>query len=133
MLSIKKVSHFASEQTTSGAHETVGNTSAADVMKRGKQLIFFMRECFSSFTTALIIEDEKAETVRLAIIQSCVELRPMYGPFAVVRTDQAPGFPTLAIDPILKSQRISFELGRFKNAPKTLTQTVQSKRSGNIY
>lgn len=42
----------------------------------------------------------------------------MDGPFAVVRTDIAHGFQALANDPILKSHRISIELGRFKNTNK---------------
>lgn len=84
----------------------------------------FVRECFSSNTTAQIIDDEKAKTLRLAITQSCVELRPMDGPFAVVRTDPAPGFQELANDPIPKSyQMISIELGHFKNANKNPVAT----------
>lgn len=83
-----------------------------------------MRECFSSNTTAQIIDDEKAKTLRLAITQSCVEQRPMDGPFAVVRTDPAPGFQELANDPIPKSyQMISIELGHFKNANKNPVAT----------
>lgn len=61
-LALKKVSHFATEQTTSDPPETIGSTFATDVMKREKQLIFIMRECFFFYTTALIIQDEKAET-----------------------------------------------------------------------
>lgn len=64
-------------------------------MKREKQLIFIIRECFSFYTTALIIENEKAETLRLEIVQSCIELRPMNGSFAVVRSDSALDFKRL--------------------------------------
>lgn len=53
----RKVPHFATQQTTSNPPETTSSTFAADVMKRDKQLTFTMRECFSSYTTALIIED----------------------------------------------------------------------------
>ena len=87
-------------------------------MKREKQLIFIMRECASSFTTALIIEDERAETLRTAFIQSCIELRPLDGPLTIVRTDLAPGFQALVNDKTLHSHRFSIELGRFKNANK---------------
>lgn len=101
-------------------------------MKRETQLIFIMRECCSSYTTALIIEDEKAETLRLAIIQFCIELRPRDGPFAVVRTDPSPGFQALANDLILKFHRISIELGRLKNGKNPVTErAVQA--DGNIY
>lgn len=39
-------------------------------------------------------------------IQSCIELRPIDGPFAVFRTYPAHGFPALVHDSILKSHRI---------------------------
>lgn len=60
---LKKVPHFASQQTTSNPPKTTGSTFVADVMKRDKQLIFTIRECFYSYTTALIIEVEKTETL----------------------------------------------------------------------
>ena len=115
---LQKIPQFVIEQSTSDPPETVGSTFAADVMKREKQLIFIMRECASSYTTAHIIEDERAETLRTAVIQSCIELRPLNGPFVVVRTDPAPGFQALVNDKTLHSHRISIELGRFKNANK---------------
>lgn len=67
-LTLKKLTHFANQQTTSDPPETIGNTCAADVMKREKQLIFILRECLFSYTTALLIEDEKAKTPCLAVI-----------------------------------------------------------------
>lgn len=91
-----------------------------------------MRECCSSYTTALIIEDEKAETLRLAIIQFCIELRPRDGPFAVVRTDPSPGFQALANDLILKFHRISIELGRLKNGKKPCHRTCSPRRREHI-
>lgn len=77
-----------------------------------------MRECFFLYTTGLTIEEEIAGTLRLAIIQTCIGLRPMDGPFVVVRTDPAPWFQAFVTDQILKSHRISIELGRFKNGNK---------------
>ncbi|XP_056001758.1 uncharacterized protein LOC130048742 [Ostrea edulis] len=115
---LQKIPNFIIDQTTSDPPETIGGLFAADVMKREKQLVFIMRECISSYTTARITEDEKAETLRTAVIQSCIELRPMDGPFAVIRTDPAPGFQALVNDKILQSHRISVEIGRFKNANK---------------
>lgn len=82
--------------------------------KKGeKQLIFVMRECVSSYTSAHIVEDEKTSTLMNVIIQSCIELRPLGGPFAV-RTDPASGFEALANTDLLQSQRIPLELGRIK-------------------
>lgn len=67
-LTLKKLTHFANQQTPSDPPETIGNTFAADVMKQEKQLIFILRECLFSYTTALLIEDEKAKTPCLAVI-----------------------------------------------------------------
>lgn len=47
------------------------------------------------YSPNLIIENEKAETLRLEIVQSCIELRPMNGSFAVVRSDPALDFKHL--------------------------------------
>lgn len=89
-----------------------------------------MRDCFFSYTSALIIEDEKAETLRTANIQSCIELRPMDVPFAVVRTDPAPGFQAFANYQILKSYWISIEVGRFKTI---CCRTRRSPKSPGTY
>jgi hypothetical protein len=47
-----------------------------------------------------------------------VELRPLDGPHAVVRTDPAPGFAALPKDDLLHHHRISVEVGRAKNTNK---------------
>lgn len=60
--------HFASKRTTSDPLETIGRTFAAEVMKPEMQLMIIMRECFSVYTTVLIFEEKKSETLRLAII-----------------------------------------------------------------
>lgn len=83
-----------------------------------KTAYIIMQVCLFLYTTGLIIEDEIAEALRLAIIQTCIGLRPMVGPFVVVRTDPAPWFQAFVTDQILESHRISIELGRFKNANK---------------
>ena len=44
----------------------------------------------------------------------------MDGPFAVVRTDPAPGFVSLVNDSLLSRHRISIEVGRAKNVNKNL-------------
>lgn len=52
------------------------------------------------------------------MIHLCVELRPLDGPFAVIRTDPAPGFAALVQDELLTPHRISIEIGRAKNRDK---------------
>ena len=66
------------------------------------------------------LEDERHQTLRDAIVKLCLELRPMDGPSAVIRTDPAPGFKALVNDALLKKHRITIELGQAKNPNKNL-------------
>ena len=45
-------------------------------------------------------------------------MRPMDRPPAVIRTDPAPGLRALVNDPLLKTYRITIELGQAKNPNK---------------
>ena len=51
------------------------------------------------------------------MLRLCVELVPPDGPLAVLRTDLASGFTTLADDK-LRHLRIAIEIGRVKNTNK---------------
>ena len=57
-----------------------------------------LRECVISFTATALLEDERHHTLRDAIIRLCIQMRPLDGPPAVVRTDPAPGFKALTED-----------------------------------
>ena len=83
------------KQSTSPPPEVLGISFAADVLKRNKQLILVVRETVSSYTTATVINNEKRETLRDALIQLILGLHPLEGPHAVVRCDAAPGFVAL--------------------------------------
>ena len=106
------------DQSTSPPPAAIGRSFAADVMKRSRQLIFVLRETVTSYTSSLFLENERHQTLRDAIIKLCVEMRPMDGPPAVLRTDPAPGFKALVNDPLLKKHRITIELGQAKNPNK---------------
>ena len=106
------------EQTTSLPPEAVGVSFAADVIKRSRQLISVLRECVTSFTATTLLEDEQHHTLRDAIIRLCIQMRPLDGPPAVVRTDPAPGFKALTEDQQLKHHRITLDLGHPKNRNK---------------
>ena len=69
----------------------------------------------TSYTSGVSLEDERHEKLRDAIVKLCLELRPMDGLPAVIRTDPAPGFKALVDDPLLKKHRITIELGQAKN------------------
>lgn len=106
------------QQDSSDPPETVGSSFAADIIKRERQLIFVVRECVTSFTATMLVTDERAQTLRDGILQLCAELHPLDGPFAVIRTDPAPGFVALCNDELLNRHRISIEVGRVKNKNK---------------
>lgn len=106
------------EQSTSPPPDSVGQSFAADVIKRSRQLILVLRETVTSYTVTLILKDERHTSLRDALIQLCIQLRPLDGPPAIIRTDPAPGFKALADDKLLHQYRISLELGRAKNQNK---------------
>ena len=106
------------EQSTSSPPEAVGVSFAADVLKRSRQTILVLRETVTSFTSTLLLSDERHETLRDALVQLCIHLRPMDGPMAVIRTDPAPGFKALVKDELLQRHRIVLELGQAKNPDK---------------
>lgn len=106
------------EQSSSNPPAAVGVNFAADVIKRARQLVLVVRECVTSFTVAMLVEDESGQTLRDGLLRLCIELRPLDGPFAVIRTDPAPAFKALVNDPLLAQHRISLELGRAKNPNK---------------
>ncbi|KAJ8349524.1 hypothetical protein SKAU_G00246540 [Synaphobranchus kaupii] len=106
------------EQSTPPPPDAVGVSFAADVLKRSRQVILVLRETVTSFTSTLLISDERHETLRDALIQLCIQMRPMDGPLAVVRTDPAPGFKALVGDGFLHQHRVTLELGHAKNPNK---------------
>lgn len=106
------------EQSSSAPPAVVGVSFAADIMKRARQLVLVLRECVTSYTVSMLVDDESSQTLRDGLIRLCVELRPLDGPFAVIRTDPAPAFKALATDSLLAQHRISLELGRAKNPNK---------------
>jgi len=106
------------EQTTSAPPEAVGQAFAADVIKRHRQLILVLRETVTSFTVAALVDNERHVTLRDALIQLCLPLRPMDGPPAMIRTNPAPGFKALVDDPLLHQHRITLEIGQAKNPNK---------------
>ena len=96
----------------------MGQSFAADVIKRSRQLILVLRETVTSYTSSQLLQDERHQTLRDALIQLCIYMRPMDGPPAIIRTDTAPGFKALMNDKSLHQHRITLELGHAKNPNK---------------
>jgi hypothetical protein len=115
---VRKVPHFQQEQDSADPPKSVGISFAADVLKREQQLVLVVRECVTSFKLTALLEDERKDTLRDALVQLCVELRPLDGPRAVVRTDPAPGFAALLKEDLLHHHRISVKVGRAKKTNK---------------
>ena len=106
------------DQSTPPPPDAIGRSFAADVIKRSCQLIFVLRETVTSYSSSLLLEDERHQTLRNAIVKLCLEIQPMDGRPAVIRTDPAPGFKALVNDPLLEKHRITIELGQAKNPNK---------------
>jgi len=106
------------QQSSSDPPEGVGTQFACDVIRRERQCIFALREYVTSYTWSCILQNEKHESLREALLQLCIQIRPMDGPDTIVRVDPAPGFQALEDDRLLKQNRISLEFGRIKNTNK---------------
>nr|XP_022310274.1 uncharacterized protein LOC111115730 isoform X2 [Crassostrea virginica] len=115
---LKSSPKFQPEHSSSQPPERVGYLFAVDVLKRERQLILVLREYVTSYTRTLLIENERHETLREGLLILCSELLPLDGPFAVIRTDPAPGFAALIKDKLLAKHRISIEVGHVKNINK---------------
>ena len=110
--------HTLIEQTTSDPPGVIGTSFAADVLKGNRQLVLVVRECVTSYTLGMLIDNERRDTLRDALIRLCIEMRPLNGPPAVIRTDPAPGCWSLLNDELLHQHRLSLEIGRVKNPNK---------------
>jgi hypothetical protein len=87
-------------------------------MRCNCQYILVMRETVSSYTIATLIESEKHELLRDALLILCSELRSLHAGGVTIRVDPAPGFSALTNDKILISSAIHLEVGRPKNPNK---------------
>ena len=115
---LKKFPETLVTQSSEDPPDVIGMSFAADVLKQNRQLILVLRESVSSYTAASLIDNEKQETLRDALARLCLELHPIDGPSAVIRTDPAPGFVALKNDPVLQRLNISIDIGRVKNVNK---------------
>ena len=81
------------EQTSCEPPDDVGISFTADVLKRSRQLILVLREYVTSYTSTMVIEDERHHTLYDALLRLCIQLHPLDRPPAFIRIDPAPGFP----------------------------------------
>lgn len=117
-VSLKKFPMTYTEQSSDLPPDVIGINFAADVIKQNRQLIPVVRETVTAYTAARLIDGEKAQTLREALLLLCMDLHPLDGPRAVIRVDPSPGFLALREDALLDRYRINLEIGRVKNVNK---------------
>jgi hypothetical protein len=115
---LSKTPKVCVEQTSPDPPETIRSSFAADVLKRERQLVLVIWECVTSYTYTNLIESERHQDLRDAMLQLLAEVHPLDGPYAVIRTDPAPGFKAIVSDQLLNRPRISIELGHPTNVNK---------------
>jgi len=86
---LRQTPKMREEQSSSPPPDAVSVSFAADVIKRSRQLVLVLREYVTSFTATTLLEDERHNTLRDALIRLCVQMRPLDRPSAVIRTDPA--------------------------------------------
>ena len=109
-------SKFHSQSTS--APDKIGSTFSSDVLRGSGQCILVLRESISSFTDAMIVQNEQAVTLREGIATLASKLRSPLSHQAIIRTDPASALRSLLNDDYLKSCNMSIELGDEKNINK---------------
>ena len=104
------------EYSTSDPPDGPGTSFACDILCRSRQKILLVRDCFSSFTKAVIIPDEKSSTIRDALVEITADLKSPCG--ACIRVDGATSMQKLQNDPLLQHHKLEIQVGRLKNVNK---------------
>ena len=106
------------QQSSCELPDAVGTSFATDFLKCSQQLMLVLRESITSYTSTMVIEDERHHTLRDALLRLCIQLCPLDGPHAVIQTDPTSGFKSLGNDQLLQHHRIILKLGNPKNPNK---------------
>ena len=115
--SLKQIPDELFEQSTSKTRKILGEQFFADTLRTAGQSMLVFREVLSSFTTATILKNEKAEMLR----ENLITLTNSLGiPTPVcVRADEAPAFQLLSICPILNELGITVKSVELRTLIKT--------------
>ena len=82
------------------------------------QNILVLREDVSAFTTAKIISNEQANTMKEGLLILCAQLCSYSGPTISVRVDPATGWRSVAMSKDLEKLGICLQIGSEKNRNK---------------
>ena len=101
--------------------QTVASSFAADVIEREGQCILIIRDCLSQYTRGLILQNQRAETLREALLSLTLDIIPNSG--AEIRVDGATAFQSLERESqtktsILNKFKIKITVGRLMNKNK---------------
>ena len=76
-------------------------------MRRQRQYVFVLRETVSSFTLTTMMESEKHDDIRNAILALCAEVRCLGDEDITIRIDSGPGLAAITNDPTLTTRNPS--------------------------
>ena len=116
--SLKNISGHVLEQSTMPPPERLGVFFAADIMRRCRQYLLVLRETMSSYTRALLVADERGDTLRAALLTLAAEFLVHGGAALTIRVDPAPAFVSLVSDPVLLRHGVRLDIGLAKNPNK---------------
>ena len=97
----------------------MGSSFAVDAVRRYRQYIIVLRETVSSYTLSSLIDDERHDQLRNALLSVCAGLRLLGDNSINVRVGPAPGLVALVNDPALATHCIQLEAGQAKNVNKS--------------
>jgi len=127
---LKAVPTHIHQQSTSEPPTHVGTSFAADVMRRHRQFVLVLRETVTSYTVTTLIDNERHDQLRDALLTLCVEIRSRGDGGVSIRIDPAPGLQALKQDATLKSHSITLEFGQQKNINKNAVAENAIKELG---
>ena len=129
-LAMKSVPKQLMPQRSSDPVAHIGSSFALDVMRRCQQFIIVLRESVTSYTITMLIESEKHDDFRDAILMMCSEVRLLNG-LVSIRVDSAPGLLSLQKDPLLSKNGITLDIGNVKNKNKNPVAERAVQELGN--
>ena len=118
-------------QSSTTVPTAVGSNFAADVVKRRGQSILVIREYVSAYTAAKLIWNEKASTIRTALLVLTSDLIPSTGMKVTIKVDPASACRALSGDSELLRNGIKLELGhpKYKNKVAVVDRAIRELHS----
>ena len=107
----------------------MGSSFAVDAVRRYRQHIIVLRESVSSYTLSSLIDGERHDQLRNALLSVCAGLRLLGDNSINVHVDP-PGLVALVNDPALAKHGIQLEVSQVKNLNKNPVAEHATKELG---